>query len=204
MCKESNEDETNETLQTNEQKALTSLQSVYSCAFTCFRFASTLNMLLCLSFCFVSLIQSSSVFPRFHFSPVCEFLVIPCDCSHCENGSFEVLSLHLSLCIWIWEDCRCVWVRRRLTNTQSRRRPLPSSNLRVRCGTKLRCVCLFGILPTLNRSGSGCENHLEFRTCSRSICQLCLHQISDDLLLEDGCFWVSGEMCSADVVVSQL
>ena len=40
------------------------------------------------------IIQSSSVFPRIHFSPVCEFLVIPCNCSHCENGSFEVLSLH--------------------------------------------------------------------------------------------------------------
>ena len=51
-------------------------------------------MLLCLSFCFVSLIQSSSVFPRIHFSPVCEFLVIPCNYSHCENGSFEVLFWH--------------------------------------------------------------------------------------------------------------
>ena len=29
-----------------------------------------------------------------HFLPVCEFLVISCNCSHCENGSFEVLSLH--------------------------------------------------------------------------------------------------------------
>ena len=76
------------------RKALTSLQLVYSCVFTCFRFTSTLHMLLCLLFCaFVSLIQSSSVFPRIHFSPVCDFLVIPCNCSHCENGSFEVLSL---------------------------------------------------------------------------------------------------------------
>ena len=40
------------------------------------RFASTLNMLLCLLFCIVSLIQSSSVFPRVHFSLVCEFLVV--------------------------------------------------------------------------------------------------------------------------------
>ena len=47
MCKESNEDDTKETLQ-NKQRALTSLQLVYSCVFTCFRFASTLNMLLCL------------------------------------------------------------------------------------------------------------------------------------------------------------
>ena len=80
---------------TNRQGALTNLHVLYSCVFTCFRFASTLNMLLCLLFCFVSLIQSSSVFPRIHFSPVCEFLIIPCNCSHCENGSFEVLSLHL-------------------------------------------------------------------------------------------------------------
>ena len=63
--------------QTNKQRALTSLQLVYSCVFTCFRFAATLNMLLCLLFCtFVSLFQSSSVFPRIHFSHVREFLVI--------------------------------------------------------------------------------------------------------------------------------
>ena len=71
-----NSNNSDETLQTNKQRALTSLQLVYSCVFTCFRFAATLNMLLCLLFCFVSLIQSSSVFPRIHFSPVCEFLVI--------------------------------------------------------------------------------------------------------------------------------
>ena len=88
LCKESNEYDTKETLQTNKQKALTSLQV----------FASTLNMLLCLLFCFVSFFQSSSVFPRIHFSPVCEFLVIPCKCSHCENGSFEVLSLQPRTC----------------------------------------------------------------------------------------------------------
>ena len=93
MFKESNEDDTEETLQTNKQRALTSLQLVYSWVFTCFRFAATFNMLLCLLFCFVSLIQSSSVFPLPHFAPVCAFLVIPCNCSHCENGSFEVLSL---------------------------------------------------------------------------------------------------------------
>ena len=66
MCKESNEDDTK------------SLQLVYSCVFTCFRFAATLNMLLllCLLFCaFVSLFQSSSIFPYIDFSPVCEFLV---------------------------------------------------------------------------------------------------------------------------------
>ena len=28
------------------------------------------------------------------YSLVCEFLVIPCNCSHRGNGSFEVLSLH--------------------------------------------------------------------------------------------------------------
>ena len=95
MCKESNEDDTEETLQTNKQRALSSLQVLFSWVCTCFKFASTLNMLLCLLFCFVSLIQSSSVFPRIHFSLVCEFLVIPCNCSHRENGSFEVLSLHL-------------------------------------------------------------------------------------------------------------
>ena len=53
-------------------------------------------MLLWLSFCFVSLIQSSSVFPRIHFSSVCEFLEIPRNCSHCENGCFEVFSLQFS------------------------------------------------------------------------------------------------------------
>ena len=63
------------TQQTNKQRAL--IQFVYSCVFTCFRFASTLNMLLCLLLCaFVSSFQSSSMFPRIHFSPVCEFLVI--------------------------------------------------------------------------------------------------------------------------------
>ena len=48
---------------------------MYSCVFTCFRFAATLNM-LCLLFWFVSIIQLLSMFPRIHFSPVCEFLVI--------------------------------------------------------------------------------------------------------------------------------
>ena len=67
---------------------------MYSCVFTRFTFASTLNM-LCLWLCaFLPLIQSSSMFPRKHFPPVCEFLVIPCNCAHCEHGSFEVLSLH--------------------------------------------------------------------------------------------------------------
>ena len=65
-----------ETLQTNKQRALTSLQLLFSWVCTCFRFAATWNMLLCLLFCFVSLIQSSSVFPRIHFSPVSEFLVL--------------------------------------------------------------------------------------------------------------------------------
>ena len=88
MCKESNEDDTEETLQKKQLRALTSIQLVYSCVFTFFKFTSTLIMFLCLLFCaFVSLIQSSSVFPRIHFSPVCEFLAIPCNCSHCENGS---------------------------------------------------------------------------------------------------------------------
>ena len=76
MCKESNEDDTKRHYRTNKQRALTSLQLVYSCVFTCFRFASTLNMLLCLLFCaFVSQFQSSSMFPKIDFSPVCEFLV---------------------------------------------------------------------------------------------------------------------------------
>ena len=76
MYKESNEDDTEETLQ-NKQRALTSIQLVYSCVFTCFRFASTLNMLFCLLLCaFVSSFQSSSMFPYTDFSPVCEFLAI--------------------------------------------------------------------------------------------------------------------------------
>ena len=48
------EDNTNnqeETLQTNKLQALTSLQLLVSGVFTCFRFAATLNMLLCLSLC---------------------------------------------------------------------------------------------------------------------------------------------------------
>ena len=48
------EDNTNnqeETLQTNNLRALTSLQLLFSSVFTCFRFAATLNMLLCLSLC---------------------------------------------------------------------------------------------------------------------------------------------------------
>ena len=94
MCKESNEDDTKETLQTNEQRALPSLQVLFSCVCACVRFASTLIKLLCLSFCFVSLIQSSSVFPLINFSPLCEFFVIPCNCSHSEHGFFDVLSLH--------------------------------------------------------------------------------------------------------------
>ena len=79
-----------ETLLTKKQRALTSLQLMFSRVSTCFRFAATLNM-LCFLFCFVSLIQSLPVFQRIHFSPVREF---SCNCSHCENGSFEVLSLH--------------------------------------------------------------------------------------------------------------
>ena len=94
MCKESNEDDTKETLQTNKR---------HSRVFKCFSrectHASSLRprfyVLLCLLLCFVSSIQSSSVFPRLHFSLVCEFLVILCNCSHCENVSFEVLSLQL-------------------------------------------------------------------------------------------------------------
>ena len=57
------------------------------------------------------------------------------------------------------------------------------------CGTMLRCVCLFGSLLTLHRSGSHnqvarCGKHLEFRTCSCSICQLCLRHTSGDPLRE--------------------
>ena len=50
--------------------------------------------------------------------------------------------------------------------TQSLHRALPSSHLRLICGTLLHCACLFGILPTLQRSGSRgqaarCEKHVE-------------------------------------------
>ena len=58
-----------------QSTALTSLQLLFSWVSTCFRFAATLNMLLCLSLCIrviTSLVVNcSSVFP---FSPVCEFL----------------------------------------------------------------------------------------------------------------------------------
>ena len=57
-----------------QSTALKSLQLLFLWVSTCFRFAATLNMFLCLSLCFVSLIQSPSVFARIHFSPVCEFL----------------------------------------------------------------------------------------------------------------------------------
>ena len=69
MCKESNEDDTKRHHRTDKQKALTSFQLVYSCVFTCFRFTSTLYTLLCLLFCaFVSLIQSSLLFPYIDLS----------------------------------------------------------------------------------------------------------------------------------------
>ena len=95
----------------------------------------------------------------------------------------------------------------------SHRLALPFSHLDLDCGTMLRCVCLFGSLLTLHRSDSHsqvarCAKHLEFRTCSWPIRQLCLRHNCDDLLQEVWCKWVSLgcslEMCSADVVVSQL
>ena len=84
--------------------------------YTCFRFTSTLHMLLCLLFCFVSLIQSSTVFPRFHFSFVCEFLLIPCNCSHFENEYFELLPFKISdkvRALWLLFRIR-VWLTRNL------------------------------------------------------------------------------------------
>ena len=61
----------------------------------------------------------------------------------------------------------------------------------------LRCVCLIESLLTLTKSDSHnqvarCGKHFGFDTCSWPICQLCLRHISDDLLREVGCKWVSG------------
>ena len=58
-----------------------------------------------------------------------------------------------------------------LTNTQSHGRALSFTHLESDCETILRCVCHFGSLLTLHRSGSRsqaarCGKRLEFRTCS--------------------------------------
>ena len=94
MCKESNEDDTKETLQTNKQKegthensvgVLVSVHMPQVCVHV--KHVVVLVVLLCIIHSVVVSV------PRIHFSPVCEFLVIPCNCSLCENGSFDVLSL---------------------------------------------------------------------------------------------------------------
>ena len=74
--------------------ALTSLQLMFSWVSTCFRFAATLNMLLCLSLCIrviTSLVVNVPTYSLFTCMWIpCRF----CRFSHCENGSFEVFSLH--------------------------------------------------------------------------------------------------------------
>ena len=86
----------------------------------------------------------------------------------------------------------------------------PSSHLRLSRGTLQHCVCLCGILPTPNRSGSPrevarCEEHLEFHTYmlfdqsanfvfTTFLAIMAVSEFS-------GC---SLQVCYADVVVSHL
>ena len=95
-----------ETLQTNKLRALTSLQFLFSWVYTCFRFAATLNMLLCLSLCIrviTSLVVNVPTYSLFTWKWIAwRFCGIP----HCENGSFEVLSLRTPL---VAADRRQLW-----------------------------------------------------------------------------------------------
>ena len=96
-----------------QSTALTSLQLVFSWVSTCFRFAATLNMLLCLSLC-IRVITSLVVnIPTSSLSTCTWIPCIFCRFSHCENGSFEVLSLHKQA-LWISAHIypamvRCRW-----------------------------------------------------------------------------------------------
>ena len=69
-----------------QSTALTGLQLVFSWVSTCFRFAATLNMLLCLSLC-IRVINSLVVnVPHIHFSPVREFLADFVDSHTAKSG----------------------------------------------------------------------------------------------------------------------
>ena len=77
-----------------QSTTLTNLQLVFSWVSTCFKFAATFNMLLCLSLC-IRVINSLIV--NVHTYSFFTCMWIPCRIwrfSHCENGSFEVLSSH--------------------------------------------------------------------------------------------------------------
>ena len=76
--------------------ALTSLQLMFSWVSTCFKFAATLNLLLCLSCIRVNTSLVVNCSQKFTFHLYVNSLQI-CRFSHCENGSFEVLSFHLLL-----------------------------------------------------------------------------------------------------------
>ena len=123
MRKESNEHATKETPQTNKQRALTNLQVLFSWVFTCFRFVSTKNMLLCLllclSLCSVSSIQSSSVFPYLEFFVNCphwrnwvcwDVISTPCKINKSKSRWFswrirKVSSTLVSRCRWSGKVC---------------------------------------------------------------------------------------------------
>ena len=78
-----------------QSTALTSLQLVFSWVSTCFRFAATLNILLCLSLCIRVYNQFTCCQCSHIFTITCTWIPCRfCRFSHCENGSFEVLSLH--------------------------------------------------------------------------------------------------------------
>ena len=113
------EDNTNneeETLQTNDHRALTSLQLLFSWVYTCFRVAATLNMLLCLSLC-IRVITALVINVPTHSLFTCMWIPCRfCRFSHCENGSFEVLSSH-DLCgkhggEFGWSGTSVKWQRR--------------------------------------------------------------------------------------------
>ena len=69
----------------------TPTSSQFSWVFTCFRFAATLNMLLFLSLCFR---VTSSIVVNVPTYSLFTCMWIPCDCSHCENESFDMCCLY--------------------------------------------------------------------------------------------------------------
>ena len=77
-----------------QSTALTSLQLMFSWVSRCFRFAATLNMSLCLSLC-IRVITLLVVNVPTHSLFTCMWIPCRfCGFSHCEDVSFEVLSLH--------------------------------------------------------------------------------------------------------------
>ena len=107
----------------------------------------------------------------------------------------ESKSSHLFRCVFGFE--KIVDVFESIIVWQTHKVVACHSHLDSDCETMLRCVRLFGSLLTLHKSSSHnqvarCGKHLEFRTCSWPICQLCLRHTSDDPLRLVRCKWVSG------------